>query len=179
VVVPLSIDAVTDAMIFGKLPFHGDFVARGISSSERAELDRWLSRSMAEARDHLGERFGDSFDAAAPWLFAWRDERWTAGAMAPSVDSAGRRFPVMAGLRGLDKALASAAAEQCEEALFKAVSNCWSVEQLEEQLSTAVVAPTSSEVEEGWWPKEADRARLPQRLPRAILRHVIEAGIRA
>ena len=101
--------------------------------------------------------------------------------MAPSVDSAGRRFPVIAGLRGLDKPFAQAAAERCEEALFDAVSKCWSVDQLEQQLSSAVIPAGSGKIQEGWWPKQTGHALLSERHPPTLLGHVIGtvAGIGA
>jgi type VI secretion system protein ImpM len=173
VVIPLSDYLVSEAMIFGKLPFHGDFVARGLTGSEQIELDGWLSRSMAEAREQLGTRFNDCFDAAAPWFFAWEGKTWTAGAMAPSVDSAGRRFPLIAGLRNLEKGFASTACERCEEALFEAVSERRSVDELATKISSASLTPGGSAVEEGWWQKEPEHARIGERLPLAILTRMI------
>jgi len=167
-----------EAMIFGKLPFHGDFVARGIGGEDRATLDDWLSQSMAEAHDRLGESFSEAFDMASPWLFAWNDEgTWTAGALAPSVDSAGRRFPIIAGLRGLDKPLAPAAAEQCEEALFDAVSNRWSADQLEARIISVDLAPATSQVEQGWWSKDANHVSLRDRFPPNLLAHVVSTEL--
>ena len=60
VVVPLSGGSVTTLpILFGKLPAHGDFVARGIDAAGRAELDDWLSASLADARAALGEAFAE------------------------------------------------------------------------------------------------------------------------
>ena len=46
--------AVSAGIVLGKLPFHGDFVARGVSAAVRDEIDRWLVETMATARDELG-----------------------------------------------------------------------------------------------------------------------------
>jgi type VI secretion system protein ImpM len=166
-------------MIFGKLPSHGDFVARGLSGPERAELDRWLSASMADAREQLGEGFAEAFDAALPWLFAWDEGSWTAGAMAPSVDSAGRRFPLIVALRGLDSAAARAASERCEEAIFAAVAECWSADKFAEELSSVSVEAGPSDTDEGWWRKDVGDLELRQRLPPEILTRMIGAPVGA
>lgn len=73
-------------MVIGKLPFHGDFVARGVTGRERDLLDKWLATSMAIASEQLGEKFDEAFDAAPPWRFAWDEDGWTAGALVPSVE---------------------------------------------------------------------------------------------
>ena len=78
--------------LFGKLPLAGDFLARGLGPGQRARVDPWLTR-------HLG-------------AFAACPERWPSqGLMAllesnredvllllvvPSVDAAGRAFPLAA-----------------------------------------------------------------------------------
>ena len=78
--------------LFGKLPLAGDFLARGLGPGQRARVDQWLTR-------HLG-------------AFSAHPERWPAqGLMAllegtrddvllllvvPSVDAAGRAFPLAA-----------------------------------------------------------------------------------
>jgi len=170
---------VTSPMIFGKLPSHGDFIARGLNGSEREELDRWLSSSMAEARERFGAGFADAFDAALPSLFAWDEGSWTAGAMAPSIDSAGRRFPLIVALRGLDRSMVRAASERCEEVIFAAVAECWITDRLADELSSVAIAPGSSDVDEGWWRKDGGDLELRQRLPPGILTRMIGTPIGA
>jgi type VI secretion system protein ImpM len=88
---------------FGKLPAHGDFVARGLSAAERAAWDGWASAGVAAAREAMGEAFYERHDAAPPWRFALPPgpfgAGWQAGAFTPSVDRSGRRFLVVAGAR--------------------------------------------------------------------------------
>lgn len=104
-VVPLSGQAVTGLTVFafGKLPAHGDFVARGLSAPERDAWDRWASEGLEAARMALGETFEDRHDAAQPWRFAFGPgalgEGWRAGALTPSIDRAGRRFLIILGAR--------------------------------------------------------------------------------
>ena len=70
------------AFLFGKMPSHGDFVARGLAAEERDSLDAWLSAELADARAALGERFEERFDSAPPWRFAWPADGWTAPEIA-------------------------------------------------------------------------------------------------
>jgi len=85
------------ARIFGKLPAHGDFVARGIGAAEREALDAWLSGEMLAARAALGGDFEERYDRAPPWRFAGPDG---AGVLVASVDGVGRRFPLYLALGG-------------------------------------------------------------------------------
>ena len=59
------------AMVFGKLPAHGDFVARGIAPDVQAEIDSWLAQEMARARTVHGAAFERLFDHAPVWRFSW------------------------------------------------------------------------------------------------------------
>lgn len=97
--------------IFGKLPAHGDFVARGLDAGVQQAWDDWASREIEAAREALGEAFEAAHDAAPPWGFIAGPgplgEGWRWGAVAASVDSAGRRFLVVAGFDGLEAAEAA------------------------------------------------------------------------
>ncbi|MCC7267702.1 MAG: type VI secretion system-associated protein TagF [Caulobacteraceae bacterium] len=92
-------------VLFGKLPSHGDFVARGLDAPARAAWDGWLSEGMAGARAALGEAFDAAYEAAPPWRFVTGPgpfgESWRAGTLTPSVDAVGRRFPVILAVEGL------------------------------------------------------------------------------
>jgi len=80
--------------VIGKLPGHGDFVARGVGSGERQQIDEWLAASMAAAREELGDKFEAAFDIAPPWRFAWRDTRWTAVRGSDLVEGESEGLPV-------------------------------------------------------------------------------------
>lgn len=142
-------------MLFGKLPAHGDFVSRGIGGAERDGLDDWLSTELARARDVLRDSFEENFDMAPPWRFAWREnegESWTAGAMAPSMDSVGRRFPIMVARRAIDQESAAGAAEACEDAIYEALSGGWDADRLVEGVAAIAPQPGEEAVErDGWW----------------------------
>lgn len=90
-------DALTRVMldhpaIFGKLPGHGDFIARGMPGDVRETIDLWLAEWLAAARAGCGDSFESDYEAAAPWLF--EGPRATAVLM-PSMDRVGRLFPLL------------------------------------------------------------------------------------
>ncbi|MBP0466768.1 type VI secretion system-associated protein TagF [Roseomonas sp. PWR1] len=84
--------------LFGKVPAHGDFVRRGLPSSFVGPWDSWLQDAVAAARDALGPRWAEAWDAAPPWRFALPAGACgpdaVAGVMLPSEDTVGRRFPI-------------------------------------------------------------------------------------
>lgn len=166
------------ALVVGKLPCHGDFVARGVDARQRREIDAWLSASIASAREQLGGRFDEAFDCAPPWHFAWRDDRWTAGALVPSVDSAGRRFPLLVARNDLDEKQVRAAAKLCEEAAAAAIAKRRSADELVRDVEAVAVASDSGGCTEGWWNEElGDASRVDERLPASILSHMLVAVI--
>ena len=158
----------------GKLPFHGDFVARGANARQRRQIDNWLADSMAAARDLFGPTFEATFDAAKAWLFAWQDGQWTAGALTPSADRAGRRFPLLVGKTDLARGQVEAGAKLCERVAGDAIAMRWSADQLLQAIAVAEVANEDSDPAPGWWSEDfADAARLTERLPPGILSHIL------
>ena len=116
-VIPLS-GATVMALLFGKLPAHGDFVTRGVAAAERSMLDAWLSASLAAAREALGDAFDARYDQAQPWR---AEGAGVSGAIALSQDAAGRRFPLLL-LAGAGRAAA------CEDLLYRAIAERWDVD---------------------------------------------------
>jgi type VI secretion system ImpM family protein len=115
--------------LFGKLPAHGDFIARGIAQSIQDVWDGWASAEIASARETLADKFESAHDLTPPFRFICGPgplgEAWRVGAVAPSIDSAGRRFVVMMGLDGFTvgeaAALGVALTDRCEHALRRAL----------------------------------------------------------
>lgn len=165
-------------VFFGKLPSRGDFLQRGLAAEERAVLDDWLSTELAAARQALGTAFETAFDAAAPWHFAWRDgDGWTAGAIAPSMDAVGRRFPFLLAWRHVPAAAVAHAAMRCEEAIYAAVRDgpAGTLPDGREPTASGENGPAPRE---GWWrpaSDEAPEARLDGRLPRGLLTALLRA----
>jgi len=163
------------AWLFGKLPTHGDFVSRGLTPAWRDRLDVWLSAEMVRARDDLGEWFDQAFDSAPPWRVAVpvgnNDDRWFGGALSPSVDAVGRRFPLIVAFDTSDAQSAVAAARQCENAIYRAYDErltadelCRSIGELDEATDAAPI--------EGWWTEgnlEFPPASLAGMLPQGLV----------
>ena len=175
----------TEALLFGKLPAHGDFVSRGMTLDDRDALDRWLAGSLAEARASLGDVFDDRYEAAPPWRCAWADATgWTAGALAMSVDGVGRRYPVLAARVGLAPAQVEGAAEAIERLLYGALEGGWDADRLHEAVSTAAIADHAAwSGGEGWWTLGSDpfneaclRGARPAGLMTAVLTPSVGGG---
>lgn len=86
---------------FGKLPGHGDFVRSALPEDTVAAWDGWVRAGLAASRAALGERWLDAWLEAPVWRFRLAPglcgTLGLAGVMAPSVDRAGRYFPLMLG----------------------------------------------------------------------------------
>jgi len=120
------------AFAFGKLPTHGDFVARGLSGPDRDAWDAWASAGLAQARTVLDADFDARHDAAPPLRFSFGPgpfgEGWRTGALAPSIDLTGRRFLIVLGGRTAQapsplaaERIAAAAEDQIHRAFEDAV----------------------------------------------------------
>lgn len=82
----------------GKLPARGDFVARGLPRGFTEAWDAWLSEVMPGSRTILGESWMPAWLEAPIWRFAIPAGQCgpdaVAGVMLPSVDRAGRNWPL-------------------------------------------------------------------------------------
>lgn len=155
----MSSHAVTSpAWLFGKLPRHGDFVVRGLEQSARDRIDAWLSDAMILARTALGPAFEGAYDTAPPWRFVQHDAptQWTGGALCASIDSAGRRFPLVVARNAEDAAAATLAAHGCELAVYRAFDEALDADQLwvVAASETPDVAPEPASA--GWWTEGND-----------------------
>lgn len=161
-------------ILFGKLPAHGDFIARGLLAAERVLFDDWLSASLDDARGALGDQFDDRFDQAPPWLYRGRG----GGALAPSQDATGRRFPALLISREGDEAMSHA----CEELLYRAIGESWTADRLVDEAATLDTAtPTVSTPDDPaprWWTDGGDGfapATLDGDSPPSLLRAMLGA----
>lgn len=165
------------AWLFGKLPTHGDFIARGLTQQARDTLDQWLCDEMSQGRDRFGEKLAERFDDAQPLLFAHCDDGvWEGGTLCPSVDSAGRRFPLLVVRRVADKAQAAPAAYACIDAVYRAFAEGMTADTLWDAASSGPLEAQLDEPIEGWW---IDGAQEPQPVtaetwPRGLLCRTLE-----
>ena len=159
----MPVDPVTGVrpVLFGKLPSRGDFISRGLDLTACDAWDRWASEGLDAARTRLGERFDDAHDRAPPWRFIDAPGRfgpdWRAGALAPSIDAAGRRFMIMLAAEGLSSVQAGgggeAIAQEMEALIYQAFEAGWDAD----ATIVAAQAPVSRLNMEGaparprWW----------------------------
>lgn len=163
----MSSHAVT--WLFGKMPAHGDFVSRGLDPETRDALDRWLSDEMIAARQAYGDGFEAAYDGASPWLMVTGEG---AGAICPSMDSAGRRFPLLVGRTCNDDGDAARTARGCENAIYRAFADGLAADQLHEALVTELPVDGGAAPGAGWWREENDRlpaARLSGERPGGLI----------
>lgn len=113
------------AAVFGKLPTHGDFIARGLSETARLAWDEFASAGLERARAELGEGFEAAHQAAPPWRFVLGPGAfgpgWRAGAMAPSVDRADRLFVIAVFAEELDPESAGAVGERIADEMERVI----------------------------------------------------------
>lgn len=165
-------DAVT-ARLYGKLPAHGDFVSRGFTRGEAEACDAWLSASLAHARAGHGAAFDARYDHAPPWRLAGED---VGGALAPSQDAAGRRYPV---LLLLDTPAPRSAAAAVEELLYRAIAERWTADAL---VAAAEALELSHEPDVGsdaHWSVEGDPVTLTGAYPPDLLTRMLAVEVPA
>ena len=89
--------ALQPAACFGKTPRHGDFVRVRVTDGLRA-FDEWTGRAVFQGRRQPG--FDAAYDAGAVVRFVYAPPRAPAalvGALCPSRDRSGRRYPFIVG----------------------------------------------------------------------------------
>jgi len=154
---------VTGVLLFGKLPAHGDFVARGMTAAERAWWDERLSIGIARMRALAGAAFDATCEEVPPWRFRLRPGAQTiSGAVAVSIDRSGRRFPVVVARRDAQGAAA------CEAALRRGLAERLDADAI---VATVGAQPDGEEapVPAGWWCVDLDGESLLEMDPAAAL----------
>jgi type VI secretion system protein ImpM len=166
------------AWLFGKIPAHGDFISRGLSPEMQEALDNWLSAGLAQARDRFAD-FDDRYRLAAPWHFVDCDAAgaWSGGALCPSVDKVGRRFPILVAAPAENAAEAAGVARAALELVFVALGDGWEADRLHEALGRvdpdAGGAPPAGAV----WAIEAEDGtsiEMPGRFPEGLIGRMLE-----
>lgn len=86
------------AGFYGKLPARGDFVRLGLPRDFTDRWDEWLAGVMMASRASMGDDWLPAFLESPVWRFILPaglcGERAVLGLMLPSVDRAGRYFPL-------------------------------------------------------------------------------------
>lgn len=86
-----------DIGLYGKLPAHGDFVARNLPPRFVNAWDEWLQGFVGSSQEQLGDDWLNIYLTSPIWRFVFSsgtldDSAW-AGVVLPSVDRVGRYFP--------------------------------------------------------------------------------------
>jgi len=85
---------------FGKLPARGDFVRAGLSRRFTDRWDRWLQLVLPACRQSMGADWDRIWHAAPAWRFALTGTTPAVGLFMPSIDRAGRHFPLTIAAEG-------------------------------------------------------------------------------
>ncbi len=83
---------------FGKLPMRGDFVVRRLPPQFVRSWDAWLQQALVESQEQLSGQWVDIYLSSPLWRFGLSagvcgESAWI-GVLMPSVDQAGRYFPL-------------------------------------------------------------------------------------
>jgi type VI secretion system protein ImpM len=89
---------------YGKHPGFGDFIAGGFSDGLQAVLERWTATVLPPLKSAWGDAWEARFDGC-PVVGVWIGAAVSGagaflGAMLPSKDKVGRRFPLILGWEG-------------------------------------------------------------------------------
>ncbi len=83
---------------YGKIPARGDFVHAGLPRDFIDAWDRWLQQVIAESRVMLADTWVPAWLEAPVWRFRLRSgicgSQAALGVFMPSIDRAGRHFPL-------------------------------------------------------------------------------------
>jgi type VI secretion system protein ImpM len=176
---------VVRAGVYGKLPARGDFVRAGLPRDFVEPWDAWWQRGIAASRDMAGDGWTASWLEAPIWYFVLPPGLLGAGGVTgvwmPSVDRAGRYFPLtIAAVAPFDWATHSAGLEAflegAEQAGLDALEHDLGAEDMllraEAALGAGGPAMSGDALVAGlacWWtqggPRVAPRAASGARLP--------------
>lgn len=160
---------------FGKLPAVGDFVRSGLPPNVIETLDRWASPELSAAQERFGDAFDGIWERAPHWHFTLGPGRLDAtqaasGLWVPSIDRAGRYFPLIALVLHAPASRPGWMSGTMETLLGEAVTQDLPPDMLQQRLdasldeaqekATAARAITVAPPEEGWWRHTYGGARL-------------------
>jgi len=151
---------------YGKLPARGDFVRGGLPRDFIDRWDAWLAAAIAGSRTAMGEAWLPAFLESPVWRFVLTPgicgDCGVLGLMLPSVDRAGRYFPLTfaALFRGPAPLDDPAWLDACEAAGRAALEQDVGPEQLGAMLGTpdgTAVLAEAGPSQSLWWTEGAPR----------------------
>ena len=152
---------------YGKLPARGDFVRMGLPRDFTDPWDAWLQSVMTGSRALMGEAWLPAFLEAPVWRFSLPagmcGHQAALGLMLPSVDQAGRYFPLAFAALGpqcIDAAANGPWLDACEAAGLAALEQDISPEEIAAMLPAPDhVVDATGAADAEWW--TAGSARVP------------------
>ena len=156
------------AGFYGKLPARGDFVRSALPRDFTDPWDAWLQSVIAGSRTDMGEDWLPAFLESPVWRFALPaglcGARGALGLMLPSVDRAGRYFPLgFAVLCDIGPSTAEAPAatawlDRCEDAGRAALEQDAAPERIAAMLDPPALPPAATSLMQSlWWTDGAPR----------------------
>ena len=156
------------AGFYGKLPARGDFVCLALPRDFTQPWDTWLQTVISGSRAQMGRDWLPAFLESPVWRFALPADlcgaRSVLGLMLPSVDRAGRYFPLtFAALAPLgadiaDQPTAVAWLDRCEAAGRAALEQDAGPDRIGAMLDTPnLSAPATRLSQSVWWTDGAPR----------------------
>lgn len=145
---------------FGKLPARGDFVRAGLSRRFTDRWDGWLQRVLPACRQLIGTDWDEIWRTAPAWRFALAGETPVLGLFLPSVDRAGRHFPLTIAAEGADDGIAflDAAEEAGRDAIGQELAPDLLLARLKD-IAPAAAMPTADAATR-WWTATGDPLRF-------------------
>lgn len=138
-------DPVTESTViagfYGKLPARGDFIRVGLTHAFTDPWDDWLRIAIAGSRERMGEDWLPAYLESPIWRFTLPaglcGTQPVVGLMLPSVDKAGRYFPLTFAALCDAGSDTEAWLDRCEEAGFAALE-----QDLSPDAIAAMIAPS-------------------------------------
>jgi type VI secretion system protein ImpM len=167
--------------LYGKLPARGDFVRAGLPRDFTDRWDDWLQSVIAGSRTLMGDSWLPAFLEAPVWRFSLPPgmcgERAVLGLMLPSVDKAGRYFPLTFAALGIGGIAAESIAgnawlDRCEEAGRAALEQDRPPQDVSDMLGLPDLSDEVTKLDAGvWWSEGSARVKpsriMLHRLPEA------------
>jgi type VI secretion system protein ImpM len=170
------VPGVVAAGFYGKLPARGDFIRAGLPRDFTDPWDDWLQIVLAGSQSMMGEAWLPAFLEAPVWRFTMPAGMCGAqsalGLMLPSVDRAGRYFPLtFAALSGNGVAPEAGEAwlDVCEAAGRDALEQDTPPQELAELLGSPDLAVAATGIAEAvWWSEGSTRVQPARMLMRSL-----------
>ena len=152
---------------YGKLPARGDFVRAGLPRDFIDPWDTWLQSVLAGSRALMGEAWLPAFLEAPVWRFSLPvgmcGHQAVLGLILPSVDQAGRYFPLAFAVlnpQRIDATAGGSWLDGCEAAGLAALEKDISPEAIAAMLPAPDLAVDASGATDAeWW--SAGSVRVP------------------